>query len=208
MTNKQLQSTIIPWRSSSSFHAIASFYMETKSLSRKFSRGKITRRFDANTRMSFASCLYFEWRLIDSRIEVCYSNKDKSVFQWKIHSSFQSDQLWQDYIISRCSGQILDIFVTYCPRSLLATYQVIRPRAMPGVLGGPRRQIIGFVWSEKSRAAARSSLRGQRVGTKESCRGHSMKTNNEINFTRLLFNQWNIYGQNYPFFIRIDILKA
>ena len=123
MTNKQLQSTIIPWRSSSSFHAIASFYMETKSLSRKFSRGKISRRFDANTRMSFASCLYFEWRLIDSRIEVCYSNKDKSVFQWKIHSSFQSDQLWQDYIISRCSGQILDIFVAYCPRSLLATYQ-------------------------------------------------------------------------------------
>ena len=68
ITNKQLQSAIIPWRSSSC-HAIASFYRKNKSLSRNFSRGKSRRRFDANTRMSFTSCFYLERRLIDSRIE-------------------------------------------------------------------------------------------------------------------------------------------
>ena len=189
-TNKQLQSTIIPWRSSSSFHPIASFYMKTKSLFRNSSRGKIWRRFDANTRMSFTSCLYFEWRLIDSRIEVCYSNKDKSVltveypFFISIWSSvtrlYHIKMVWSD------SGYFRHILSpAHCwPHTRVIT----RPRAMPGVLSLHRRQIIGFVWSEKSRAAARSSLRGQRVGTKESCRGHSMKTNNEINFTRLLFN--------------------
>lgn len=186
MTNKQLQSSIIPWRSSSSFHAIASFYMKTKCSSRNFSRGKIWRRFDANTRMSFTSCLYFEWRLIDSRIEVCYSNKDKSVlltveypFLISIWSAltrlYHIKMLWSD------SGYFRHILSPLSAGHIPSDHE-------PGVLGGPRRQIIGFVWSEKSRAAARSSLRGQRVGTKESCRGHSMKTNNEINFTRLLFN--------------------
>ena len=70
ITNKQLQSAIIPRSPSSSpCHAIASFYRKNKSLSRNFSRGKSRRRFDANTRMSFTSCFYLERRLIDSRIE-------------------------------------------------------------------------------------------------------------------------------------------
>ena len=121
ITNKQLQSAIIPRRSFSSCHAIASFYRKNKSLSRNSSRGKIRRRFDANTRMSFTSCLYLEWRLIDSLIEVCYCNKDKSVLQWNIHSSFLSDYPWQDYITSRSDVARFWIFSSHIVPAVVLT---------------------------------------------------------------------------------------